>query len=244
MFRWNSNMVSFMKDASEHTTYHDDLVSKFSSFLPKNGNVCDAGCGLGYLSLALAKRCRHVTAVDVSGQSLNVLRENVSRLNQRNIDILEGDIGSLIPQTPYDAMVFCFFGGTRQILTLAKSQCRGKVIIISKNYENHRFTLSQQPIARFTFMETLKKLCDLDIPHVSDSFSIEMGQPFRSLDDAVEFFRLYSKDPQPEAIRIDDISDKLIRQTDCEFPYYLPHRKQVGMIVLDTADIPANINTL
>lgn len=109
MFIWNEDMIRFLRDASEHSDYHHLLAEYLAKRLPENAHVCDAGCGLGYLSLQLAPYCRQVTAVDVSPEALAVLAANCDKEKIKNVDIRCGEIAELPPDEPYDAMVFCFF---------------------------------------------------------------------------------------------------------------------------------------
>ena len=51
MFQWNEEMVRFMRDASEYSDYHRRLVQWMLPDLHPGDHICDAGCGLGYLSL-------------------------------------------------------------------------------------------------------------------------------------------------------------------------------------------------
>ena len=74
MFRWEPDMVRFMKDASEYGDYHARLAARIAAHLPAGAHVCDAGCGLGYLSRALAPLCGRVTALDISENALAVAR--------------------------------------------------------------------------------------------------------------------------------------------------------------------------
>ncbi len=52
-FAWTPERVRFMANADAHTDYYQKLARWLAPWLPKNGHVCDAGCGLGSLSLAL-----------------------------------------------------------------------------------------------------------------------------------------------------------------------------------------------
>ena len=61
-----------------------------------------------------------------------------------------------------------------------------------------------------------------------------MGQPFRSLSDAVRFFRLY--DPV-EAMSETEVLSRLTETDDPVFPFYLSAKRPVGMIVLRAEDI-------
>ena len=91
MFQWNEEMVRFMRDASEYSDYHRRLVQWMLPDLHPGDHICDAGCGLGYLSLALSPYVRRVTAADRSQEALSVLRENCTRRAVQNIDIRPGE---------------------------------------------------------------------------------------------------------------------------------------------------------
>ncbi|MEG1524208.1 MAG: class I SAM-dependent methyltransferase [Clostridia bacterium] len=238
MFFWQPQMIRFMRDASEFGSFPAKIAQQVASHLPNDAQVCDAGCGLGYLSLALSPLCSHVTAVDISADALAVLTENIRRQACHNIQVVEGEIGVCPPDDPYDAMVFCFFGGISETLLLAKQQCRGKVLMIKKSWERHRFTLSGKPLECFTLADTQQHLLELGIPFQTDTFRVEMGQPFGSIEDAVVFFRIYSRDPDASSITADAIRDKLIHQDSERFPYFLPSKAELGLVVLNTDDIP------
>ena len=100
MFQWNEEMVRFMRDASERGDYHQRLVRWMLPDLHPADHICDAGCGLGYLSLALSPYVRRVTAADRSEEALSVLRENCVRRGVGNIDILPGDLLRAAPPAP------------------------------------------------------------------------------------------------------------------------------------------------
>ena len=106
MFRWNEDMIRFLRDASEQSDYHRLLAETLAGRLPADAHVCDAGCGLGYLSLRLAPYCRRVTAVDVCEETLAVLRENCAKEGITNITPRCGEIDTLPPDAPYEAIVF------------------------------------------------------------------------------------------------------------------------------------------
>ena len=72
---WEKDMVRFMRDASEYGSYNQELVKRLSPYLNKEMNICDAGCGLGYLSLALAPYVGTVTGVERHPDAAAVLVE-------------------------------------------------------------------------------------------------------------------------------------------------------------------------
>ncbi len=235
---YSPEIIRFMSDASEYSAYHRDLAAKLSRYLSAYSDICDAGCGLGYLSLALSPYCKSVSAVDISPNALSVLTGNIRDSGCRNIQVVEGDIASCPPGEPYDAMVFCFFGHTTEALGIAKAQCRGKVIIIKRDREMRRFSLYPQPVARQTFSQTCSELSAMGIPFSSERFVLEMGQPFRSFGDAATFFRIYSSDGGSGQVSDPEVESRLVRLESGKYPYYFPCAQQLGIIVIDTGDIP------
>lgn len=238
MAQYTEDMIRFMCDASEYGTYHRDLAAKISAYISPGAFVCDAGCGLGYLSLALSPCCEAVNAVDISPKALAVLKRSIIRYGLFNIHVTEGDIASCPPVRPYDVMIFCFFGETREALRIAKAQCRGKVVLIKRDWAAHRFSLTEKPIGRHTLKQTCAELDLLKIPYSCEIIEAEFGQPFRTLDDAVNFFGIYSEDDGTDHITEENVLRRLVEQPSKEYPYYLPSLKRMGMVVIDTENIP------
>lgn len=238
MFVWCPDRIRFLADASEYTPFNSVLAGHIVPYLPKNAHVCDAGCGLGYLSLALSSSCFRITAADTSAEALAVLEENLRRLGISNVDVHQWDVLNLPDGVMFDGMVFCFFGSVPETLRCIKSHCRGKAFLFKKNWDSHRFSLENRPLERFTYKQTCAELDALGIPYESRSFSLEMGQPFRSLEDAAAFFRLNSPDDALQTPDPDQIRQRLATTNSPEFPYFLPTNRSVGMVVLDAKDIP------
>ena len=66
---WDADTIRFMIDACEHAPYNRELAAYIGPRLAPGAHVCDAGCGLGYLSLELARHAGRVTAVDRSPEA-------------------------------------------------------------------------------------------------------------------------------------------------------------------------------
>ena len=234
---WEKDMVRFMRDASEYSTYNQELVKRLSPYLNKNMHVCDAGCGLGYLSLALAPHVATVTGVERHPDASAVLAENSRRLGLDNVIPRCGPIETTLPETPYDAMVFCFFGGIDEILTISKAQCRGRVIIITRNYTTHRFSVGEHKTGSYGRRTSHDALEKLGIPFDETILSLEFGQPFRSFEDARRFYETYSKDADKTVITDEFLKEKLVAG-EGDFPYYMPHRREVAILTFESKDIP------
>ena len=236
MSLWTPEMIRFMKDASEYAGYYRALAQKIAEIVPETSHICDAGCGLGDLSLALSERFDRVTAVDIAPQATAVLQKKLLDRPRPNLECRTGDIARMVPQTPYDAMVFCFFGRIDQALAIARAQCRGQVLLLLRNSADHRFAAGRPPRACAPFEFAKGRLDEMKIPYRAQAFEIEFGQPFENPEDALKFFRVYAEPdaapPDPEEIL------KRLQRTNSEaFPFYLPSKNPIGMIAIRTEDI-------
>ena len=238
MYQWSADMVRYMRHASEFGDYNDRLADWMRPHLQTSDRVCDAGCGLGYLSLALAPYVQQITAVDRNDDALHVLRENCAAQGIGNIETRCGDLFHMTPATPYDAMVFCFFGRMEEITAIAKAQCRGTVFAFKKNYATHRFSVQQHPAGNDSFTVAKKWLNAHGVPFTAQETELELGQPFTSLDDARQFFEIYSRDTDKSLITDDFLREKLIETGDADFPLYMPHKRSVGCLRFEAADLP------
>ena len=238
---WYDDMIRFMRDASEYGNYNQVLLSKMMPYLEKDPHICDAGSGLGYLSLALAPHVRQVTAVEKHPGAAAVLEENCRKRVIPNVISLCADMDSLPSQERYDAMVFCFFGRIPQILRLAKRHCRGRVFVFTRNYTNHRFSAGTHPTGWEGFPDLQSTLRELNIPAHAEVFEAENGQPLRNMEDARRFFETYSKDQDKSVLTEEFLQSKVIPTGREDFPLYLPHKRNLAFVTFLAEDIPDSI---
>lgn len=236
MFQWTPDVIRFRVDAAAYNHFDDVIAAHIAAALPPGAHVCDAGCGLGFLSLALARRGFSVTAVDTSAEALCVLRGAAGRFSR--LDVLQGDLFAMEPETLYDAMVFCFFGSVDEALRAARKQCLGKLFLVKKDWETHRFSPSSQKPERFSFSRACRALEQRKIPYAAQTFPLEMGQPFRTKEDAALFLQLFDAGPPPDT---GGVSRLLVPTRSEEFPYCIPSCRPLGLIIIETADIPDHL---
>lgn len=236
MFTWNEDMVRFMRDAGTYNRgYYTRLAAWMAPYLSPEDHLCDAGCGLGFLTLELSHYVNHITAVDRSELALRVLRETLS--NQQNITAISGNINSFTPSQKYDAMVFSFFGKMEEIWRIAKAQCRGNVFVFKRNYVNRRFSVGECAAGDDSFQNAVTWLGENGVPFAAESLSLEMGQPLRSREEAHHFFALYHRGDVSD-ITDDFLHERLVETGREDFPLYLPQRREVGCLRFASADLP------
>lgn len=228
---WSAEAVSFMADATEYSDFHRKLTEILLPYLPQDGHICDAGCGLGALGRELSAHCAQVTAIDSSEIAVSAAK---NRPMPRNMEIFCADLHT-VEQT-FDAMIFCYFGRIGEILDIAEKICRGKVIIIKRSCAEHHFSLSR-PSRSYAPDKTRDTLDKSKIPCLQRHLSLEFGQPFRSVDDAVAFFRLYDHGTEP--VTAERVLPRLQPISHPTYRYYLSERREMELFVLDAADIRA-----
>lgn len=230
-------MIRFMVDASNYGSYHEKLANVIFPYLQAKTHVCDAGCGLGYLSIALSDRIPLITAIDIKPQAVNVLKKNCTERNIRNIRPITGDIHQIPPGKPYDAMIFCFYGRSRDIFEISREQCGGTVVVVKKNYSTHRFSVGKYPSGPDNYNYLLSILNSNGVPHQNREISFEFGQPFRNFEDTRKFFLCYSKDNDPKVLTDEFLRSQVIETGRSDYPIYMPHQRQLGIISFETRDI-------
>ena len=240
MFRWTDDMVRFLRDAAGYGSSQTGLAGWICSQIPQARHVCDAGCGLGFLALQLAQRYPRVTAADISKQALDIAHAQAEEKRVSNLEIVQTDLLAYAPETRFDAMVFCLFGKMPEILPMAKRCCAGRIVVIKKAFTHHRFSRSRVPLRDEVTDRAADFLRERGVRFSLETREFEMGQPLRSLRDAVRFFEIYSKDA-PGTLTREAVRARLTETGDAQFPYYLPQKKALGRFTIDTKDIPEEI---
>ena len=232
MQAWTPEGMAFLQDAMACCGYYPALARRIAPYLPKQAHVCDAGCGLGGLSVALLPYCRHVTAVDRAAAPLENLRQRAG--HDPRLTVRQGDIRCLPPETPYDAMVFCLFGGTEETLAIAARQCGGTALVVRRDFRRHQFS-SGVRMAGHTAADMERELQRRGLTYTARRFTLEFGQPFLSLDDAQTFFRLYSRDGAVPSRQ--ELAQRLELSAWADYPLYLPNPKPLCLLAIPAAQL-------
>ena len=237
MFEWNPRKAHFRTDSAGRTHFHEIISRKLADQFenPAGISICDAGCGLGFLSLALSSYFRQVTAIDISPIALGILRDESVKRGINNINIVQEDLLSdpAVKPDSYDTMVFSFFGSIDEIMHIALPRCRGRIFILKKNDNFHRFSVSHTVRPFDTMAHAIADLNSLQLPYTKEDMSIEDGQPLRSLEEAEEFFHIYARGKDAELINRDYIRSLLEETGESEFPYYFQRKCVFSILTVD-----------
>ena len=228
---WTEESAALLARAYREGTAAKTLADWIAPQLSPGAHVCDAGCGVGALSLELARCGFYVTALDISPVALGQLP------GHELIEVRCENAEKHTPNALYDAMVFSFFGDMPMCLRMAARCCAGDIFYISRDYDMHRFSVGRHPVTYSGYRQAREMLDQLKIPYLAQELALDMGQPFADLEEARRFCALYSRD-DPALITDDFLTSRLVHRQDSEYPLYLPHMRRCGMVHFYSKDIP------
>ena len=228
-FKWNEQTVRWFLDASEYTGFHKALARRIIPHLEPGGTLCDAGCGLGRLSLELAPYVSALNAVDLSENAVEVLRRDVESRGIQNMHASVSDAGALTET--FDFVLMSFFGQLQPANFL--KICRRRLIrIVSADNKSGLYPARYRCNVKDTVPMVQEELEGQGISYKLELYSIEFGQPLRSRQDA----ELYILQNAPEA-SADEVAgflnEKIEHTKNDEFPLYLPNQKELGIFIIE-----------
>lgn len=213
MLTWTPETIAFRADAARFVGFDEALAERIAALLPHGANVCEAGCGLGFLSLALARHGFRMTALDSDPLAVDFARRSAARAE--NPEILCCDAFSYLETHGHDALLLCFFGQAEEILHLEKAHRNATLIVIKKDAERHRFAPGENVSGHGTLSRLRERRKSGQLICTEQRFTLQMGQPFRSETDALRFFRRYGSRTDEAALLA------LLAPTDSrEFPLF------------------------
>lgn len=232
--RWTPDTIRFMRDAAANSDYYSRIARRAAAYFPPSARICDAGCGLGELSLALLPYCRHVTAVDVCPDPVADLASRLTAEQRARLEPVCADV--LAGRGRYDAMVFCLFGDMEEILAAVRTQCAGTAVAVKRDCAVHRFTSGGRDLSRHSAEAAEALLRERGVPYRAETLELALDQPFRSREEAERFFRAYN----PEASGSpEELLERLEPGPSPEFPFRLPNRKRLRLLAFQAEDVRA-----
>ncbi|MEO7372093.1 MAG: class I SAM-dependent methyltransferase [Ilumatobacteraceae bacterium] len=105
MYRTTQDPWSFASNDYEQYRYQTIL-----GFVPPRrfSTAFEPGCSVGELTVRLAARCGHVTAIDIAEAAVETARQRCAGLD--NVDVHQGSLLDDLPDTQFDLVVFSEIG--------------------------------------------------------------------------------------------------------------------------------------
>ena len=83
------------------------IYNKIKEYLgEENNNVLDLYCGTGTIGIYVSQICKKITGIEINKSSVEDAKRNIKLNNISNINILKGDVGTLLnDNNQYDAII-------------------------------------------------------------------------------------------------------------------------------------------
>jgi hypothetical protein len=102
---WTERKVAWYRRAIERSDYAEAVLAAIDEILADSASALDVGAGCGALTLPLAGRLRHVTALEPAPAMAKALREAATARGLTNVEVVEAAWGE-VPVGPHD-LVLC-----------------------------------------------------------------------------------------------------------------------------------------
>lgn len=234
MKAWNPKTIDWYLRAGELSQYPRLILEQIIPRLRAGDTVLDIGCGPGAYALALAPYVTRFLALDKDQEVLNNLAKIAEGRGLKNIDCLpftwphapisqEVDVvicafGSGEIMTGKDNLQAMFFLKPRLIFLVAPGS-----YLPPFGWQQHR----RRPAPEGK--DTMAQLDTLNIQYTLQTFSLDFGQPVRTMAEGTEFLAQFLGLPISQAKK--QAQAIALPHKD---GYYLPNRRNVHLITLDT----------
>lgn len=235
MFTWSEQTLNWFQDAAEYTGHYEKIAGHIRPYLNKEQQVCEIGCGPGYLSLAMAPDVKHVTAVDISPPAIARLEKLIAKSGTANITPHTGDWLHLPEEKPFDIIVLSYLSAVIRNWQQLQALCHKYIIAILANGKSgtqlkcRHYAQDLTAPGRETALNVSAFLREKGIPYELISAELEFGQPLRDLDDAIAFIKQYYKLHTREELQ----AYLKTHLQPLDQGWYLPKRKKSGILIID-----------
>jgi len=181
MFIWSEESIEWYRRASETSRYFDTVAKELSPYISSGESVGEIGSGPGYLSAAASHLAGKITAVDLDGRVLDVLRQRLKTLKIKNVEVLHGDWKGL--STVWDTVIACNLGEMPGDIPGLLDRGAKQLILIRR--------VSRKGEKREAVCRIRDYLSAHDFSFHLFQRNIDFGQPFDSADQAYRYFSHY-----------------------------------------------------
>jgi hypothetical protein len=228
---WTARKVAWYRRAIARSDYAAAVVRALDPALADCASALDVGAGCGALTLPLAGRLRHVTALEPAPAMAKALREDAARRELANVDVVEAawaevplgshdlvlcaHVGELLrPAAPF---LLDVSGVARRWVALVRDAVSEAGEVRDKFFfgELYPRLLGRPYTTGYPApMETVERLRVLGITPEVTPIGYDFGQPFDDLDEACDFWEAYlglAPGSQRQFLR-DFLGDRLVRE--------------------------------
>ncbi|MDR1185510.1 MAG: hypothetical protein LBK67_12055 [Coriobacteriales bacterium] len=250
MSAWTPQILYFLENASYNSTYFRGLAAIVKEHTTPKDYLCDAGSGMSQLSVELSPYVRRIDATDCSMNAVSYTSGRLAFLGIRNIAPIHANLLNYQPDERYDLMVFSLSLSVEDAYSAAQGRCRGHFLVINKvhrlmeedrrktdcriagsggnNGDTRQLFLKQRPLV-YDFQTHLDKLHAAGKNCTGKQISLRFDQPFKNLDEAHLFFRLFRNKSYPNGLSDGQLLKLLIETEDSPYPLRLPITRHLAI---------------
>jgi hypothetical protein len=247
---WTPGIVHFMEDASAQTRYFRELGGIVKAAVPAGSYLCDAGCGMGQLAIELAPWAGGIEAVDRSVNAISYLSGRLAMLGVTNVAPIASEMQRVRPMRTYDYMVFSLSMGVEDAYGCARALGVQRFCVVNKvharmdaerartatalghgapGWQPRQLTPRPRRPIVYDFAAELKRLKRHGYRCSGREVELEFGQPFKSLDEAQWYYRIFRNHTYPGGIDKYLLASQLEHHEGAAFPWYLPIQRHLAV---------------
>lgn len=249
--RWEKNKPREYEDASIFTNYHKVLKDEILTSLKNNAHyiegknkLIDIGAGTGNFSRLLSPYLKSITLVDINKKPLCFLKKCAEQDKLTNLNIINKNYYHLKNTVKYDFLLLSLFGNpSEDDIKKLFSFVKYSVIIITNTYKKARDIKSIELEKRLKQKPSkdiwIKYLKENDYKYSIKNYTLEFGQPVKTIKDAENFLSGYYEKPivEKKLKSILKINENFIKKNKFnnknKFKYYIPNKKNISILTIE-----------
>ena len=230
-FSWNEDTIRWYQEANNYTGFFNHIAKLIAPSLKGYNTLCDIGCGLGILDLAICQHIDHITCIDISKEAIGALNKCIKNKGITNITTKIMDYHELNKHAQWDVIMISFFGGRH--LTDFVPRCKKLLAVLIDTEPASEFApVKHNTIKKYTLLEAEKDLQKAGINYASTKAVFNFGQPLISIEEAKTFVQSHSPNINPEDLDI-SIRERLVQTDEDHYPFFLPQQKSIGILYIE-----------
>jgi nucleoside-triphosphatase THEP1/16S rRNA G527 N7-methylase RsmG len=242
MFRWTKKSIKWYLEAEKNTKFYKNVIENMEKDLKYVKTALDIGCGLGGISIELAKKDISVTALDISPLAVETLRKRAEQCKLNNVKIINDDFEKTTIKEKYDMVIGSYVMGlinyenfnkflnltNKYLVFILPIECIKNDFSIQELYKkinNDLISLNQK-----THLDVIMILNKKGLKYKIKFFETKFNQPIDSIEGGLEFIKYYFSD----AIDFEkEIIEWLREKIKVEHNrFYIPSLRKSAIIIL------------
>lgn len=200
---WTERKVAWYRRALERSDYADKVLGALGPILQGCETALDVGAGCGALTLPLAARLRHVTAMEPAPAMVKALREEARIRGLTNVKVIEAVWGD-VPVGRHDLVLCAHVGeltrpGSAFLRDVSSVAARGVVLVRDATGDADKFffrelypkLLGRPYESGCSREESIERLAALGAASTVTMVAYHSDQPFADLEEACDFWEEY-----------------------------------------------------